>query len=165
MPRTAPDNSPSVEEMLDALARAGYQLHKRGGEWAGPCINCGGGTKRFHLKDRGDGKALFGCHHCIDGQGETGKQAYREIMIRLWPDRDKKRSSRPFSLSRQRVATSTQLPKEQPKGVKGGPAATTTAQAAALWQASVEATGDATGSLAHIYLAGRRVWPPPGTGD
>ena len=146
-----PDNSPSVEEMLDALARTGYQLHKRGGEWAGPCINCGGGTKRFHLRDRGDGKALFGCRHCIDGQGETGKQAYREIMTRLWPDR-------------RRTTTSTQRPKEQPKGDRGGAAATTTAQAATLWQASVETTGNSTGSPAHTYLARRRVWPPPELG-
>ena len=164
MPRTAPDNSPSVEEMLDALARVGYQLHKRGREWAGPCINCGSGTKRFHLKDRGDGKALFGCRHCIDGQGEKGKQAYREIMTKLWPDRDKKRSSRPDSLSRRPTAAITQRPKEQPKRNRGGSAATTKAQAAALWQASIEATGDATGSLAHIYLAGRQVWPPPELG-
>ena len=143
---------PTVADFQEVLGHHGIELRRNGAEWAGPCPLCGG-VDRFHVADSG-GYARIGCRGCIDGQGEAGKRAYGEIVALLWPDRNKKSSSRPFSPSRQRAATS------DPQG----DTATTPSQATALWRASIEATGNATGSLTHIYLAGRRTWPPPELG-
>ena len=70
--------SPSVQDTIEVLARAGVQLQRKGHEWAGPCIRCGG-VDRFHISAKSDGSALIGCRGCIDGQGAAGKASYREI--------------------------------------------------------------------------------------
>ena len=74
---------PTVDEMVAAHG----DLKPKGGSWAGPCPNCGG-DDRFHVKDRGDGTALWGCRGCYDpGSREERKQIYRAVMADLFPER------------------------------------------------------------------------------
>lgn len=138
---------PTVADWVERLVP-----RREGKEWKCPCPLCDG-DDRFHIGEKPNGEALVGCRVCMDGQPD-GQKRFIEAVRQVFPERyplsqgqPRTRQDGPLK-ARRRLAISDQRSE--------GKAATTPAQAAAIWQAGVEATG----SLAHTYLAGRLAWPP-----
>lgn len=137
---------PTVADWVERLVP-----RREGKEWKCPCPLCGG-DDRFHIGEKPNGEALVGCRVCMDGQPD-GQKRFIEAVRKVFPERyppdqelPRTRQDGPLK-ARRRPAISDQQSEDK---------ATTPAQAAAVWRAGVEATG----TLAHTYLAGRLAWPP-----
>ena len=124
---------------------------REGREWKCPCPLCGG-DDRFHIGEKPNGEALVGCRVCMDGQPD-GQRRFIEAVQQVFPERYPLSQGQPRT--RQDGPTAKRRPAISDQRSEGK-AATTPAQAAAIWRAGIEATG----SLAHAYLARRLAWPP-----
>lgn len=136
-------------------------LTRQGREAVGPCPLCGG-TDRFHVQTRPNGKTLVGCRGCIDGRDpETKDQRFRELLRTVFPD------WAGFTPTRQETGHAVGQKRPISSCLPGYPATSCNpatsakrAQAIRLW----EAAGPADATPARIYLARRWVWPPAGIG-
>ena len=135
-PSVPPDRTKiTLTDWLHALPH----LKKRGGESVGPCPLCGG-ENRFRVGPRG----AF-CRQCLpDGSNPERLRELQDVVFGKQPTGGHWADALG---PRARPKPQTAAPDEE------------ASLPADLWRACI----DATGTLAHLYLQRRYVWPPPGS--
>lgn len=61
----------TLQDVLDALSRAGVRMRRSGGEWHGACPSCGG-SKRFWVREGASQSVIARCRECNLGADWRG---------------------------------------------------------------------------------------------
>ena len=129
---------PDILDVLDALTRLGYKHTGSNGNRRAQCPAHDGGGLNLSIRKGDGGRTLLTCW--------SRQCSYREIMHALG-----------FGLGKPIAGTARP---DRPARAAPKPAEPNPGIARAIWDAAKPATG----TIAHDYLAGRYVWPPPELG-
>ena len=129
---------PDILDVLDALTRLGYKHTGSNGNRRAQCPAHDGGGLNLSIRKGDGGRTLLTCW--------SRQCSYREIMHALG-----------FGLGKPIAGTARP---DRPARAAPKPAEPNLGIARAIWDAAKPATG----TIAHDYLAGRYVWPPPELG-
>ena len=86
--------APTQAKIVAACEKIGKPLRLKGSEYVGPCPICGG-DDRFHVGQKADGSALFGCRLCDEHM--ASKDSFFQVVLQtlgLWQKPQKSKGRR-----------------------------------------------------------------------